>query len=240
MTTIKELISREEKRLLDTRTPNELANILYNLIHLQNKVNNARENYKNTKLFIDYYLEYIKSADFGYDSFNYVKINNLLKFMKPEEQIAILQYSVSVVCRELPEHDREWFIIRKHKAEIEEIVKKRKFLLFPKAFLLYCGQSTKRLVITLILFIFFVNVLLLPTPYASLALFAIKYESYSTNFIFNHFLNVISLFSDLENNFKISPLNWFSLLLIIAGKIMFVILLVNFIYIKLSDKIITK
>ena len=60
------------------------------------------------------------------------------------------------------------------------------------------------------------------------------------NFIVNHFLNMCSLFADIDNDLKINPLNWLGVLLIIFSKIIFILLIVNFIYRKLSDKIAVK
>lgn len=240
MKNIEELIQTEENKLTENRSANELANIYYNLICLRHNTGSKNDTYKNIKRFFDNYIESIKGENYGYDNFNYQKIINLLDLLKLNEQIAILQYAISTTARELPEHDRNWFISKKHEIEIRDILTNRKISQFPKAFLLYCSHSVRRLLITLLAFFLLVYVVLLPAQSSEVVLFIIKYESYSSNFTLNHLLNVISLFSDLDNNLKVTPIGLTGLIIAVIGKIFFVALIVNFIYIKISDKIALK
>lgn len=232
-----EIIKQEEQRLNISQSSKESVDILYNLIFLKNRLGRSNENYTDIKQFLNYYVDYIKIANYGYDNFNYNKIETLLNLISPAEQITLLQYSISTIAREFPENDREWFIKRKHQAEIKNIISLGLWQYFFKAFFLYVGLSLKRLFCTLLIFIVLISLMLLPSPKDCFICFSISYEHYSDYFLINHFLNVLSLFVDLENDFKITPLNWWALILLIIGKISFILLFVNFIYIKISDKI---
>ena len=105
-----ELFEREEERLKKSKNPSESANILFNIIALSFKSDKKNDIYKDAKRFIDCYVELIKSANYGYDSFNFNKLEKLLNMLPPEEQVAILQYALSITARELPEHSVDWFI----------------------------------------------------------------------------------------------------------------------------------
>jgi len=237
MTPIENLISVEENKLNQGLPTNETINILFNLITLKNRNGQKADNYKDIKSFVNNYITVIKVADYGYDNFNYDKIETLLKLLTPGEQVTVLQFAISATSRELPEHNRDWFIERKHSAEIKYILTKKNAISYPKAFFLFTGLNITRLFFALILFFLIINILLLPSASNTYSLFKIEYASYSSNFLINHILNVLSLFADLDNNFKIEPLNWWGLILMIVGKISFVLLMVNFIYRKICDKI---
>lgn len=238
--TEEDLLKSEEDRLSNTKNDSESANILYNIIKLNNKLNQQDNNYRNTKLFIDKYVNSLKSADYGYDNFNYNKINQLIDLLTPEEQESILQYIISVTAREFPEHDRNWFVTRKHNAEIRKIIHSNLYVLYPKIILLYFGQSIQRLLLGFLGLFIITSLILLPAPIEVLAILNITFENFNdTNFL-NHILNVFSLFAGLDNNLQIKPVNWLGLFLIIFGKLFFITFISNFIYFKISDKITQK
>jgi len=145
---IHNLILEEEKKLSQSNSATDCVGILYNLICLKNNADITNDNYKDFKRFINFYIESVKGANFGYDIFNYKKIDKLLDFLKPDEQMALLQYAISITARELPEHDWEWFVERKHTAERKAIISNKKIRLYPKALFLFCSQSVTRLLIT--------------------------------------------------------------------------------------------
>lgn len=235
--TIRDIIAEEYKKLSASKNESEKSNILYNIIKLKVKSSQSDGLYKDIKQFSDLYIETIKLADYGYDNYNYSKIDQLIEYLPLNEQISILQYIISVSARELPEHERTWFITRKHKSEIKQIIESKNYILFPKTIFLYLGQSIFRLFIGLSVLFIITCLILLPAPVDSLAIFEISYENYSHNSVLNHTMNVLALFADLENNLKVEPIGLFGLMLIIIGKLLFITFIINFFYFKISDKI---
>lgn len=238
--TVEEIIEEEYRKLSASSSVSEQSNMLYNIIKLKVKIHQFGSIYKDIKKFIDAYIESIKLADYGYDNFNYSKIEQLINYLPFSQRISILQYITSVSSRELPEYDRTWFITTKHKSEIEQIIEKREYVLYPKAILLYLGQSMKRLLFGLTLLFLFTCLILLPAPIELFANIEVTYEDYSQSFALNHFINILTLYADLNNNVKVEPVNPAGLLVIIFGKLLFVTFIVNFFYFRISDKIAQK
>jgi hypothetical protein len=238
---VEAFIKSEEQRLQAHPDHDTAVNILYNLISMKSLTNNRKDEvYKDAKKFIDHYVEAIKEGAYGYDLLNRDKIDIVLAKLNYLEQKELMQYALSVTSRELPEHDRNWFVDKKHYAEKRHIFENRLVTMYPKAFLLHCNQSMISIGIVLILYYFAVVILLLPAPYESMGIFEIKYEYYSKHFLLNHAMNVLSRFALIESNFKIKPTNWWALLVMIVGKLTFIGFIVHFIYKKLSDKIAVK
>lgn len=241
MNSIQSIIASENAKLKqDNLSLSDEIGIRFNLISLKNREGISSENYKDIKFFITNYIEYIKMANYGYDNLNYTKIDDLLNFLNTKEQIMILQYAISYMAKELPEYDRDWFIDKKRQSEIKDIFESKKFSLYLKAIFLYLGLNTQRLLLTLLFFLILTFIVLLPSPFSSLAIFEVSYSAYEDNFILNHLINVLSLFVGLENDFKITPINGIGVLIEIVAKLFFIVLVVNFIYTKIADKITLK
>jgi hypothetical protein len=234
---MKSILENEIQLLNSINTNFQKSSIIYNIISLLAHENKVDEIYRYFKMFIDNYISEMKSNDFGYDTFNYEKIDKLLNLISYERQISILQYFISVAARELPEYERNWFLKRKHIAEIHFNLTTNFFFGLPNVVLLYFGLSLKHLLVGLVLIFMFTSIILLPVSNPKSALFFIEYESFTSNFVANHFLNILSIFSTNESKFKIVPLNGYGLILQLIGKLFFTVFIINFIYFKISDKI---
>jgi hypothetical protein len=235
--TIEDIIKDEYKKLSDSINESEKSNVLYNIIMLKVKLSQTDGLYKDIKQFSDSYIETIKMADYGYDNYNYSKIEQLIQYLPSNEQISILQYITSVSARELPEHDRTWFVTRIHQSEIKQIFESKNYIQYPKTVFLYLGQSVVRLLLGLTVLFIITCLILLPASIDSFAIFEVSYEIYSQNSMLNHIMNVLALFADLNNNLKVEPIGLFGLLVIIIGKLLFITFIINFFYYKISDKI---
>ena len=161
----------------------------------------------------------------------------MLEYLNYEEQISALNYAISVTVRELPEYDKDWFIEKKRDAEVNHIFKNRIYNQYFKGIMFYFAHSLKRLMIVILIFFAMVISILLPATEGSFILFRITYDNYSNNFIVNHLLNVITHFAGIDNEFKVEPVNWLGVLLLVSAKLFFVLIVVNFVYRKITDKL---
>jgi hypothetical protein len=234
------IIDEESQKLAMISDHTDAANVLYNLISLKNANGNGSDNYRDIKKFLENYVLSLKDANYGYDNINYAKIDSLFLKLTINERISIIQFAISNLTRELPELDVEWFIDRRHEFEVQRIFQESDYLNYPKAFLLYCGRTIPRLISTLFGFVFLVSLILLPAPFPWMSIYKIQYVQHSEPFYSNHLLNVMCLFLDMDNGPTISATCWWGLILLMIAKCFFVILIVNFIYIRLSDKITVK
>ena len=234
---ITELISKGELRYKKSKSIYEKIGIKYNLIILKYEHGHRESIYINVKEFIELEVQLIKSAQYGYDSINREKLSNILNFLRYEEQISAIKFALSVLKKELPEMDKDWLYNKREITEVKMIFSKRKFEEYPKALLLYTGISIKNLLIVFITLFTLVYCIFLPAQFSCFHLFSITYEYYSPIFYLNHLFNVITLFCGFDNNFKIQPLNGIGIFILAFGKIAFILLIVNFIYRKISDKI---
>ena len=239
--TKKEIITSKiielEKSIFYIKSPSEGVNMLYNLIVLKGSIQDKNDLYKLSKIFFKYYIEVIKNSNYGYDTFNFSKVKNVLNQMDLKSQASILQFVISNMTKELPEYEKDWFICEKNKIQLKDLVYNFQLKNFFKIVALFSGLSFYSLLFTLGLVFVFVSVILLPAKFESCQLFEIKYDNYCNDFYMNHFLNVLTLFADFDNDFKIRPLSWFATILMIIAKITFVTIIVNFIYVKITDKI---
>jgi hypothetical protein len=234
MTAIGKIIKDEETKLANT-TGEFAVNILYNLIFLKQK--NDLPFYQEVKKLFDHFVISVKTERFGYDSINYQKLNNAIELLSIYEQISAVNYCLSIVSKELPEHDRSWFLSKKQDLLIKEIFTGNRLTQFPKGVLLICGRSLISVVISLIVVYSLTSILLLPATSTKFALFSVQYQDYSSSFLVNHFLNILSLMCDLDSGMKVTPINAIGLIVIVLGKLSFVLIVLNYLIIKISEQI---
>jgi hypothetical protein len=237
---IEELIKNQEKAYEECQKDNVGLSILYNLIFMQIKYPDIpfdKSLYQKIKFLIKLYVNISIIEDYGYDVISNTKILELIQHLNSNQQISILHYFSSIVSTYLPDYDKTWIIKEINISEFDNITKSFNWRQFYKAILLYASISIQRLIISLIIIIFFVYIILLPSINPQFALFEIHYVSYSKQFLLNHLFNVLALLSNIKDTCEIKPINYLGLLFIIIGKIFYIILIINFIYKKIIDGI---
>lgn len=237
---LKQIIKREQRIYDESTNPNEKIGIIYNLILIKKNILNPFAIlglYRDIKLLINDYINLAKINDYGYDYFCKEKILTVISFLSLHEQHSILIYLLSALSREFPEIDKEWVQIALNKVKLKIVVKEKKIWQLPYAFLLFSSLSVSKLLIALSIFVALVSIVLLPAPFGWMEVFKVKLVSYSTNSYVNYMCNIFSLFGELKNACEVTAINTRGLLFQIIGKITFMILIINFVYKKISDKI---
>lgn len=234
---VRSKINELDKSIYYVKSPSEGVNMLYNLILLKGSIKDKTDLYRLSKTFFNYYIEVIKNSNYGYDTFNFSKIDNILNHMDLKAQASLLQFVISSMTRELPEYDKEWFVCKKSKVQLKDLICNFRIRNLLKIISLFSGLNIWTLIATLAFVFILIAIILFPTEFDTYKLFELNYENYAINPYLNHFLNVLTLFADFDNNFKIKPLNWFATILMVISKITFITIIVNFIYVKITDKI---
>ncbi len=116
--------------------------MLYNIINMRQSIGDSNHNYRDIKDLINTYINLIQTSDYGYDTFNYDKLEKVISKLTYKEQISILNYSLSILAREYPEYEKDWFLNELNKAKIKKILCEKDFCNYPKAFLLFAGAPS--------------------------------------------------------------------------------------------------
>lgn len=240
MNTIESFLKSEESRFGTETNPNVKIGILFNLITLKNDKGITVSNYLDIKELVHLYFETIKCNSFGYDEMNHQKLNNLFLLLTPNERLSLIQYTLSMYSKELPEHNKDWLLAAKYMAEIDLIILNKSYARYPKIILLYSSTGFGRLFLLLTLLVILLTVILLPAPFVSWRLFSLDYYTYTDIFLWNHLLNVLSYLSGLDAHFEVTPLNPSGLILFMCLRLLIAVVIVNFIYTKILDRISVK
>ncbi|MXN93233.1 hypothetical protein GR160_18545 [Flavobacterium sp. Sd200] len=236
---VRKIIQREENNLKNIISPSAAIGIIYNVIQLKLLYDNEPNIYVLFKKLIENYIRVINSADYGYDDFNNDKIEDLLKKLTYEQQLSILQFTLSRITHELPEYDKTWFLKRKNIAEIHLILSDKSVSKFYKIIPLFAGLNAYALMFTLGFIFSIVYAITYPIQNPPYAIFEIQYENYSSSQLSNHLLNLLSAFVDIDNDFKVIPLNGYAAAIKIICKFFFLLIIANYFYIKVTDKLTT-
>lgn len=217
------------------RTYSDKSQILYTIIELKydaNLVGYRNSLYLDIKKFLFFYLESKKIKDYGYDELCIDKIIRIILFLPIEQQIRILLYTKSMLKKNYDEV--EW---------IENIINSTKINLYKKNHnvimwvLSYITHNLLRMCLSILLIILITGIFLLPAFIPNLSLYTIEYVDISSNFYINHFANIFALFFDIDIGVKINCLNLLSLSIYAIVKLLYFIIIGNFLFQKISAKI---
>ena len=238
---LKELleIKENENRKIDPYQDSSsyFAN-LNHIIELKNQLRNMGYNfeiYSDLKRAIKLYFTVIENKRFGYDTFKFDKIVEKIKYTPIAHQIELLYY----LKRLLIFNEYEELIIvcdkeinrTKISSLLEElsVIKFRSYQNLFRILFLWSSLSISNLLISMFIFFVLTYIVFLPAPFRFMEVMEISYENYSKNFLVNHGMNILSMLFKLDLKMQIVKANSIGLLVIIVGKVFYIILIINYI-----------
>lgn len=216
------------------------------IIQIEVKLDNPHrefELYKDIKQWIILYLQNISEKSSGYDEINFCKLGKIIKCLTTCDQVKILKFTRRLLSKD---HVDEETINKLDnllaKTEIVSLNSEKFFFKrITKKIILYSSKDLTSLFVTCILLLICINIILLPAPYQFLEIYSIEYISYCENFYLNHFLNITAYMLDInEDDFVISTQCIIGVVLKIIGKILFYLIILNFLIKEVTKRLIYK
>ena len=223
-----------EYQKLDADKPREYADICYGIIGIKN--NNPlverywQSLYNDVKLFLKNYLQSFETEDYGYDIPNENKVEKAIDALPGKERLAMYRYAR--VLYEERGYDTA-FIERKVNQLKTLIALNEKHYL--KFVLQLSSYNIWTLLLSYILFVFVVFLIILPAPFGCFSILEINLHPFTQSVPKNYLLNTMAIIADVDCGQTIVPTGARGMLLLIIGKIIFFLLIANFILKKLED-----
>jgi hypothetical protein len=239
------LTANEGKLILKEREDpfgnySEKCNIINDIISirkllLQNGVKNNA--YSDVKKFLIIYIKQVDERDFEYDKISINVVRNKIDFFTNEERIQLLNYFYNNLQKN--GYQKESEDCKKELAKENLIYYKNNLTLTNtlKIIAQFSSKNIFRLLFSIVLFFIITLLILSPAPFESMKVLHCTQASFSSKPIINHILNVISLFLDFDNGMEVTALGVKGVLLIVAGKIIFITILLNYFARKFIEKI---
>ncbi|WP_313157070.1 hypothetical protein [Sphingobacterium multivorum] len=200
---------------------------LYSLIFVLQELGYNNYQYKLAKKFIIKYIEEIDDSSYGYDFINLNKLIDLLGLFNPEQRLKLCEFYINRIVQ----YDQSIEISDLHRTRLKclkELLKKDFNIKYLSFFLFKVVLERPRYIITsIIISIIFLTIILLPAPIQEMEMFNLTLEEYANNNILNTFYNVIAMLLDLDNDFKIQPLNNFGSPIIFLGRIVYMLIIIG-------------
>lgn len=230
---LKETLTVEYQKL-DANKPREYADISYGIIGIK-KNNRLVERYKQSlyndvKHFLINYLQSFETEDYGYDVPNEDKVKEAIDSLPQKECLAM--YRFARVLYEERGYDTA-FIERKVN-QLKTIVAFDEKHYF-KFLLQLSSYNVWTLLLSYLVFICIVLIVLLPAPFSWFSILDVNLHEFVQSTPKNYLLNTLAIVSGSDYGQTIVPTGTRGMLLLITGKIIFYLLIVNFILKKLED-----
>lgn len=186
--------------------------------------------YLDVKSFVVHYIKAFETEDYGYDIPNNEKLLNAISFLSDNEQLAMCRFARKTYDEN--GYDTSFLDKRINEIKMRIALDKHNYFLF---ILRWSGSNLKTLLLSYLFFIAVVFIVFLPAPYNWMALFQIDLYEYVGNSFINHLLNTLAIVSGADSAPQIIPSGLVGMILLILGKILFYLLIGNFIIKKIAD-----
>ena len=220
--------------ITENSTSREQAEKSYAVIGIKRK-NTYLERYRqplylDVKHFIMNHLNSFDSEDYGYDIPNNNKVFDAIGALPAKEQLAMCRYASKLYedCGyETSFLDKKINLLR-----MKIACNEHRYLSF---LLRLSAYNFWTLIGSYLLFLIVVYVVLLPAPYDWMGILQIDPHDFGLGIVKNQLMNVLALVTDGDYAPKIVPCGLRGMALVILGKVLFYLLIGNFIVKKLSD-----
>ncbi len=191
--------------------------------------------YVDCKKFISHYVLSLKSKEHDYDEINVEQINKIISIYSPEQKLHL----IDLFKRELNINgysDQADQLSHYYEKTRLDVYKNRKGW---KSYLIRLSLrfSYKKRYLLYWLLVSFVVLSILLIPNKTFALITFKKEAIAENSFLNHFSNVVILIFDMDSDVNVKPINFGGVILMVLGKITFLLFIVNFLIRRIFDKI---
>lgn len=215
------------------------SQILYNLIRLKAKFdmeNYSRPLYIDVKCFIKNYIIAADKLDYGYDEVREDKLLDACKGLENSQKLSIYYY----IRRLCYERGLEFSKLNSSIVKLEYKIA-WKDMNYCKALRLFMGSNLWVLLFAYLIYILIVFVCLHPAIYSWMEVFNIQLKPFAENDTNNYFLNTLGLLTgDSDLAPSIIPIGATGMVMYCIGKLIFFVLVVNFVMKKIEDYITMK
>lgn len=217
------------------------SQILYNLIQVKAKMgvpNYKQSLYLDVKKFTEAYIKASDKLDYGYDEILISKLLSSVSVLEGSQQISILYNVRRMMWARGYDTDCLLYEIKKIERKIAWSGNARQKIY---AVCLWISATWWALIVSYFVYIILLGFVLLPAPLDCMQLFTIEFKPLNSNNVINHILNTLGLMTGNENiSPKILPIGIMGMGYLIIGKILFYLIIANFIYRKLEEYITLK
>lgn len=230
---LKENLDKEYQKL-DVAKPREYADICYGIIGIK-KGNHLVERYKRSlyndvKYFLMNYLQSFETEDYGYDIPNEDKVKKAIDALPPKERLAMYRYAR--VLYEERGYDTAFIERMVNQLKTLIALDEKHYLFF---FLQLSSYNVWTLLLSYMLFVCVVLIILLPAPFECFSILDVNLHEFAQSAPKNYLLNTLAIVSGSDYGQTVVPIGARGMLLLIAGKIIFYLLIANFILKKLEE-----
>jgi hypothetical protein len=234
---IKKFINEEELKLKVLVSHSDRMCLLGSIINLKlelRKIGNNDVNiYLDLKSFIKENVHAIDEREFEYDDINKSFISNIIKHLPIRQRLRILKYLKKEITSHGYTDTLNWCINEIRNIEYLISFEDRDYF---KWITYKIAASPLNIVFFILVIILFCSAVLLPAPTDKMATFSMVYDTYCNSYIGNHLLNVICIILGSAKDGKVVPISPVGVIGIVVGKIILIIIVVNFLIKELERR----
>lgn len=234
-----EIIDEEYKKLKEAETYSAKLNLINTVILLKQNLSNSSNCslYADIRKFLEFNVYAHEESHREYYLIKENRIDEKLALVSDSERDSLLEFFI----RELKKsgfEDISQFYYQKFKlARIKARFKKKTLINFLIGTLQLSAFNLLAISLSILVLFIILYIVLLPCPNPDFILFRIDFNDLHNNFFINHLLNILVFIFGLNEDVKVTPISSGGVLLGVIGKIVFYVIVINFLITELLKRI---
>ncbi|MCT4581759.1 MAG: hypothetical protein N4A35_10105 [Flavobacteriales bacterium] len=233
-----EIINEENENIKNSNSFTSKLNHINTIIELKRKLDsNSSSLFSDVRRYLIYYIEAHEEKDLNYYKIQSIKVDEKLNLLNKKEQIAILKFFIRKLKNNGFEVEVDVYSNKLKWLNIVSGFSSNKIKGIFKSLLLCTSYNLITIVSSLILILIVYVLLLLPASNEGNVLYEVQYINFSDNFYINHVLNLLEYVFSLNDDIKISPIDWRGVILGIFGRVFLITIVINYLLKEIITKI---
>lgn len=236
-----ESILREQQEQIETsklyRDKFDIQNNIIQINILSDDKYNSQYLYRDLKSLFRLYILAVEERSYGYDSIERAKIKEYLELLPINQRVSLIRFFGRLLKNHGFEDEVKWIAVEADKAELINLASNFKLKSTFKLLYLAITYNYVTLISSLLFCISVEYLLLLPAPGWSNVIFEVSYDNYNAIPNLNRLLNIFAGLFGVNEDFKVLGINWVGVVMIVTGKIVYILLLLNILVKQLLSRI---
>ena len=212
------------------------ANHIFYLIQIKRNMagnyNGSTTIYIDVKNFIQVYVKSIENRDSGYDLLKLEKIDKAIDCINfIEQRYALYEYAYRVLKINGFENECDSLKLKINRLRTLKLKSEKRYV---KSFIHKWSYDLKSILITIIVLFIINGVIFLPAPVGWMQVYNINYNTFSAEFLSNHYLNLLGYVTGIEDTLEVTTSSIRGLLLLIFIKFIYILFIGNFLLEKIK------
>ena len=236
---IDKLINEEYKKIEKAESNYQKLNFINNVIIYRTEFGPSTipELYADVRKYIEYYFDSIYELKGDYYEFQEDKFNSIINLLPLQERLRLFEYANRLTKKGAFDNYNDWINEELNKVKLKNYLENFEFKNIISIVGCLSSYNLLSISLTFVLLFIIVFTIFLPAYSSNFIIFETKHFNYNKDFYLNHFINLATYIFQTDDEFKVIPINFSGIIILVFIKVISIGLLSNYLLKEFSRRI---